>query len=78
MILHWQCFDPESPSGLRLFPKGDRKQLFEQQMQPRSLNASSSSHYWEGQSWEPLPFPDEERMRTETTPPHTLRRIVLS
>lgn len=53
MILHWQCFDPVSPSGLCLFPEGDRKQLFEQQMQPSTC---SSSHYWEGQSWELLPF----------------------
>lgn len=73
MIFHWQCFHPASPSVLCLFPKGDRKLLFEQRMQPRQPNTFSSNHYWEGQCWEPLRFADEERMRkTGTAPPHTL------
>lgn len=63
MILHWQCFHPAWPSGLCLFPKGDRKLLFEQRMQPRQANTFSSNHYWEGQCWELMPFADGERMR---------------
>lgn len=71
MILHQQFFHPVSPSVLCLFPKGDRKLLFEQQMQPRRPNTFSSNHYWEGQCWEPMPFANERMRKTETQHLHT-------